>query len=535
MPSKAWSTRPAPGLPVPGASAVLALGERARRSPRYRWWVLWVSLSGLLATNLLFTVFVVALPEVAHGLRTSVATVTWVVTGPMLAFGVAAPLVGKGSDLFGHRRLFLAGVSLEAVVAILSASAPNIGVLILARTLSGLVGASIGASSMAMVLSVFDKSERVKALGFWSLVGAGGPVLGVALGGPIIQFLGWRWMFALQAPLLVCAALLAVSVLPERAAGRRHLGPGELRLDWPGAASITTAVGAFLFGLNRGPLWGWGSPGVLSSFAVSAVAVWFFVAAERRAVEPVFPLLYLRRRNFVFPIAAASLANFAYIGAFFLAPLLLEEVFGYAHNQSAVGFLSLPRPVMFSLVAPVAGYVTMRIGERTSAVIGTSAVVASMGVFALTSRSTGLALVEVAFVLSGVGLGVGQPPLSASAANEFQPEDLGAASAAQQLMVQVGNVAGIQVMQTVQAAAARGRVGRSALLGSFHDAFLVGGAVALLGVGAAALTRAHDRRPLAADGSEGRAERPALPETLEPPAFGAPTAAMAPVETVEPG
>ena len=474
-------------------TAVRALGDRARRSPRYRWWVLWVSLSGLLSTNLLFTVFVVALPQVARGLHTNVATVTWVVTAPMLAFGVAAPLVGKSSDLFGHRRVFLAGVVLEIAVAILSAVAPNVGVLILARALGGLVGASIGAASMALVLSVFDTRERVKALGFWSLVGAGGPVLGVALGGPVLQVFGWRWMFVLQVPLLIGSALLARSVLPERAAGRRQVAAGELELDWRGAVSIAVAVGAFLFALNRGPLWGFGSPGVLSAFAVVVFAGTVFLRAELRAPDPVFPLHYLRRRNFVFPVAAQTLANFAYIGAFFLAPLLLEEVFGYAHSQSAVGFLSLPRPVAFSLIAPVAGYVTMRIGERTSAVVGTSAVVASMAVFALTQRSTGLALVEVAFVLSGIGLGVGQPPLSASAANEFRPEDLGAASAAQQLMLQLGTVAGIQVMQTVQAAADRGRAGQAALLSSFHLAYIVGGAVAIFGVVAAAMTRSTNR------------------------------------------
>jgi EmrB/QacA subfamily drug resistance transporter len=509
---------------------VPALAERARRSPRYRWWVLWVSLSGLLATNLLFTVFVVALPEVARGLGTSVATVTWVVTGPMLAFGVAAPLVGKGGDLFGHRRLFLAGVGLEAVVALLSASAPDVGVLIAARTLSGLVGASIGASSMAMVLSVFDKAERVKALGFWSLVGAGGPVLGVALGGPVIQFLGWRWMFVLQAPLLVGAALLAVSVLPQHAAGRRRLAPGEVRLDWSGAASLTAAVGSLLLGLNRGPSWGWSSPGVLGAFTVSALSAACFVLAERQAEEPVFPLHYLRRRNFVFPVVASSLANFAYIGAFFMAPLLLEEVFGYAHDQSAVGLLVLPRPIVFSLVAPVAGYLTLRVGERTSAVVGTCAVVASMAVFSLTGPSTGLALVEVALVLSGMGLGVGQPSLAASAANEFRPEDLGAASAAQQLTVQIGNVAGIQVMQTVQASAARGRLGPAGLLGSFHDAFVVGGVVALFGVAAAAMVRAHDRRPAPAGTVESApddalAERPLL--VGEAP--GAPLPALVPL------
>ncbi|HUY63715.1 MAG TPA: MFS transporter [Acidimicrobiales bacterium] len=471
----------------------VALGQRARRSPRYQWWVLWVVLSGLLATNLLFTVFVVALPEVARGLHTSVATITWVVTGPMLAFGVVAPLVGKASDLFGHRRIFLVGVGLEVVVAALSALSPSAGVLILARTLGGLVGASIGAASMALVLSVFDKGDRVKALGFWSLVGAGGPVIGVALGGPVIQLFGWRWIFVMQIPLLVASALLATAVLPERAAGRRHVAPGELHLDWAGAAAIATCVGSFLLALNRGPIWGWASPGIMVAFALSVAGALGFVAAERRAAEPVFPLHYLRRRNFVFPIVAQTFANFAYIGAFFLAPLLLEEVFGYAHDQSAVGFLSLPRPIVFSLIAPVAGYVSVRIGERTSAVIGTSAVVASMAVFAMAGHSTGLVLVEVAFVLSGVGLGVGQPPLSASVANEFAAEDLGTASASQQLMNQVGTVAGIQVMQTVQAAAER-RSGPAGLLSSFHLAYLVGGAVALVGVAAASMTRSTERR-----------------------------------------
>ncbi len=455
-----------------------------------------MALSGLLATNLLFTVFVVALPQVAKGLHTSLNTITWVVTGPMLAFGVMAPLVGKAGDLFGHRRLFMTGIVSETVCATLSATAPNAAVLITARTLGGLVGASIGAASMALVLSVFDKTERVKALGFWSLVGAGGPVLGVALGGPIIQFFGWRWMFVLQAPLLVASALLAMSVLPERAEGRRRLRRGELELDWRGAAAVAVAVGAFLLALNRGPSWGWSSPGVLGCFGLSALSAAGFAAAERRAVEPVFSLRYLRRRNVVFPIAAQTVANFAYIGAFFMVPLFLEELFGYAHDQSAVGFLSLPRPVVFSLVAPVAGYVTMRVGERTSAVIGMSAVVASMAVFAVSGPSTGLVLVEVALVLSGLGFGVGQPPLAASVANEFRPEDLGTASASQQLMAQVGNVAGIQVMETVQAAADRGHSGPAALLASFHDAFLVGGAVAVVGVAAAARIRSIDRRRL---------------------------------------
>jgi MFS family permease len=116
-----------------------------------------------------------------------------------------------------------------------------------------------------------------------------------------------------------------------------------------------------------------------------------------------------------------------------------------------------------------------------------------MGAFALTGHSTGLAFVEVGLVLSGVGLGVASPSLSSMVSNEFAPEDLGTASGSQQLMNQVGTVAGIQVMQTVQASADHGHAGSSALLGSFHLAYLVGGAVAVLGVIAAAMSRSTVR------------------------------------------
>ena len=470
-----------------------ALGSRARSSPRYQWWVLWVALSGLLATNLLFTVFVVALPEVSKSLHASVGATTWVVTGPLLAYGVVAPLVGKSGDLFGHRRLFLIGIMAETVAAALSALAPNIGVLIAARVLGGMVGASIGAASMALVLSVFDQGDRVKALGFWSLVGAGGPVIGVALGGPVIQLFGWRWMFFLQVPLLLIAAALAIAVLPERAAGRRHVTWDELELDWAGAASIAACVAAFLLALTFLPTLGWSSPVVLGLFAFSVVSGVAFRAAERRAVEPIFPLTYLHKRNFIYPIAAQSFSNFAYLGAFFLTPLFLEYSFGYLHNQSAVGFLSLPRPIVFSTIAPFAGYLAVRTGERTLAVVGTSAVVLSMGVFALAGHSTGLALVEIALFLSGMGLGVASPSLSATVSNQFAPEDLGTAAASQQLMNQVGTVAGIQVMETVYDAALRGHHGPGAYLHAFHLAYLVGGVVAVLGVIAASRSRSTER------------------------------------------
>jgi MFS family permease len=253
---------------------------------------------------------------------------------------------------------------------------------------------------------------------------------------------------------------------------------------------VVLTVGSLLFGLNRGPVLGWRSPFVIGAFVLSVVAGVVLVLVERRVEDPLVPLHYLRQRNFAFPIGAQMFSNFAYLGGFFLSPLLLEEVYG--QGESAAGLLVIPRPLTFSLVAPIAGYVAVRIGERSAAVTGTLCVVASMGVFAPPASHTGIALVEVALVLSGIGLGVASPSIASSMANVFDQTALGTAAATQQLMTQISTVAGIQVIQTVQSSQAHGLHG-AALLPSFHTAFLVGGVVAVGGVVCAVFVRSAER------------------------------------------
>ena len=213
--------------------------HRLTRSERYQWWVLWTVLAGLLSVNITFTVFVVALPQVATQLHTTVSTLTWTSTAPLLAFGVAAPILGKLGDLRGYRRLYLWGLGGAAVSVVLTATAPTAGVLIAARLFDGVQGAATGAASMALVLQAFSHGDRVKAMGWWALVGAGGPVLGVTIGAPIIQYLGWRALFWGELPLMAVAAVLAVVVLPsgscrrgvpadsDRPSARPDAGPGQ--------------------------------------------------------------------------------------------------------------------------------------------------------------------------------------------------------------------------------------------------------------------------------------------------------------------
>ncbi len=466
--------------------------RRVAGSDRYQWWVLWTVLAGLLSVNITFTVFVVALPLVATQLHTSVSTLTWTSTGPLLAFGVAAPVLGKLGDLRGYRRLYLWGLSGAAVSVVLTASAPTAGVLIAARLFDGLQGAATGAASMALVLQAFSHQDRVKAMGWWALVGAGGPVLGVTIGAPIIQYFGWRALFWGELPLMAVAAVLAVIVLPAHdgpavPAGADGPAPpvpsaseGEparspwATLDWTGSATLSVAVTAGLLGLNVAPSWGFTAPATLGIWAASLLFGVVFVVHERSAPQPLIPLRYFRMRNFVFPLGARTFVNFSYMGGFFLFPILMERVYGYSETRA--GLVSTARPLMFSVVAPIAGYAAVRVGERFSTAAGALALTASMLVFTQLGAQPSLVVILVALALSGVGNGLATPSTAASASNEVAPDELGVMSAAQQLITQIGIVAGIQVMVTVQASG-HGSVGS---LASFHRAYAVGAVGAVL-------------------------------------------------------
>jgi MFS family permease len=500
------------------------VSARAVRSPRYQWWALVALLAGLLSLNITFTVFVVALPTVKADFNTNFSVLAWASTGPLLAFGVAAPFFGKAGDLFGHRRLYQFGLLGAMVSAILTATAPDVGMLLFARALDGVQGAATGTASMAIILELFAPADRVKALGWWSLVGAGGPVLGVTLGSPVIQFFGWRTLFWGQLVLLIIASVVVALLLPSGRRARRGVaaaeedgdgGGGGRRpersrvwegMDWVGSWSLAGSVTAAMLVLSIGPIVGWTSIGVVATGVTAVVLVVVFVWREATFATPLVPTTYWRRRNFMFPMGTKGFTSFAYFGGFFLFPLLMEQVYGYSVSQ--VGFISVARPLLFAISAPIAGYMAVRTGERTATLVGTSSLFLSMVLFATLGPSSGLLIILIALGLSGLGMGVSMPATSATMSNELAESEYGVMSAAQLMATQVGEVAGIQVVLTIQESIARrsglGNVHHStALLHSFSVPFWVGAGMAALAVVCALFIRPLPRnariRTLAAD------------------------------------
>ena len=458
------------------------VAARVESSSRFPWLVLGTVLLGLFSVGFTITILAVSLSTIAEDVGSTKTTLTWVITGPLLAFGIVGPAFGKAGDLFGQKRIYLLGMAGSAVFAIGIALSWSAASLIAFRVLASGFGAATGPASMALIYSVFPQRRRVQAMGYWSMVGAGAPVLGVVLGGPIVEALSWRIIFMVQAPLALFCMLLAALVLPETERGTR------VRFDVLGTVLLGVGVTSVLFALNRGPVLGWEHVAVVGSFALSPVMLTAFVVWERRAPSPLLRLEYLRRRNVAAPIATQFFTNFAYMGGFIITPFLLDEVFGY--GETRIGLLSISRPLTFAVVAPLAGYVAIRVGERVTGVFGASAVALSMLLLAQVDISSSDWLVVAGLALSGMGLGASSPSMAATIANAVDEEDLGIAGAAQQMMTQIGVVAGIQLMQTVQASGERS-VG---LVSSYHRAYLLGAAVCALGVVSATFVRRSARQ-----------------------------------------
>ncbi len=435
-----------------------------------------VLLSCVFTVSFMITLLVVSLKTVADDLNSTTATISWSITAPMLAFGVVGPAFGKIGDLWGHKRVFVGGLFLAGLFALCTAIAWSATSMIVFRTLSAAGGSALGPAAMAYINRMFDPSERVGPLGYWSFVTAGAPVLGVVAGVPLVAVFGWRTIFLIQAPLCLAGCLIAMWLLGDTE--RRK----NVKFDIKGAVLLGVGSVLILLAINRGPAWGFGSPRTLLAALVGVATLGLFVRVEQTASDPMLPLKWLRTRNVAFPVTSQALTNFAYMGGFMIVPQLLETGLGF--STAHIGWLIIARPLMFSLVAPFSGRISSRIGERNAGIIGACAVVVSMLLLSQIDVGASDLLIVVGLSLSGLGLGISSPALTALLANSVDNRDLGVASAMQQLLNQMGAVLGAAIMIGIHEATIN-----SGVIKSYSFALLAGAFSSAIAIFAASAVR----------------------------------------------
>jgi len=466
----AWPSAPGAGGAPPTRRQ---LGDH---SPSSRLLLL-VALFGLFSTNFNISVLAIVVPRLVSDFHSPPSTVSWLVVGPTLAYAVLGPTSGKLGDLYGRRKVYLIGLTGCCVFAACTAAAPTALTAILFRTASAVFGQSTAPTGMAIIGEVFPVEQRVKALGYWGLVMAGGPVLGLVAGGAVIDQFGWRWIFIAQVPLTIAAFILAYRVLPQT----RRLP--DVHFDVTGTALLATAAFSLLFAVNRGPLWGWTSAAVLTLLAIAPLAAIGFVLCERSTAHPLLPLHYFANRAFTIPMITQSLCQVAYQGGFVLIPLMLSQLYGY--KATHISLLTLGRPLLWGLAGPLSAWLVLRTGSRRLVMSGVA--LNAIACLLLTRIGIGTSQIEIVLLLAfaGVGVGVIVAPLMAMLTTAVSPRDLGVAAATSQMMVLIGSAGGVQLMQTIQVS----RLAHDGIARSYHTAFIVAAAVASLAIFAAARIR----------------------------------------------
>jgi MFS family permease len=450
----------------PGNVALSALRNRvvARLETRgtYPTWVLVAALAGVFATSFPITILAVSLTSIAAEFGVRETTIAWVISAPVLLSAVALPLLGKLGDLYGHRRVFLLGFAAASAAAVATACAWDAPSLIGLRILAAVLGAATQPASMALIFGVYDPLDRVRATGWWAMMGAAAPAAGLVAGGPLVDLFGWRIVFLLQAGCSLVALGLASVVLRETP--RQHT-----RFDIAGAATLAAGVAGLMFALGRSRDLGLAAAPIWVSVDIGVGGLVAFVLVERRTKMPLLALDYFRRRNFSAAMLAGSFLAAAYMGAFVIAPIVLLQVFHY--SITATAWIMLMRTLTLTISAPFGGRLGARLGEGRTAALGSTIAAVSLVVVAYGAAAASLRTLCIGLVLQGLGNGVGAPSMTAAVANAVSSKDLGIAAAASRLTSQVGVAFGITTLTMVY-----GGINTSTALA---HAFLVGAALAV--------------------------------------------------------
>ena len=447
-------------------------------SARARWLAFAVLCMGDLMIVLDSTIVNVALPTIRAHLGFSEAALVWVVNGYLLTFGGFLLLGGRLADLYGQRRVFLAGVVLFTLASLACGLATSAPLLVVARAVQGLGGAVVSAVSLSLIMNLFpDGPERVRAMGYFGFVMAGGGSVGVLLGG-LLTAIDWRAIFLVNIPVGAAVIVLAMRLLP--ASGRR---PGEVRLDLAGAATVTLSILIAVYAIVSAEAVGWGSARTLGMLAAAVLLMLVFVAVEARASAPLVPLRLFRIRNLVVANLVSVLWAAAMFAWFFLSALYMQLVLGYGPMQVGLAFLP-SNLIMGAFSYSLSARLVTRFGIRLPMAVGLCVAALGLVLFGLAPADGGfVAHVLPAMLLLGVGAGMAFNPMLLAAMSDVSPHESGLASGVVNTGFMMGGSLGLAVLASLAAgrtgaALAAGAGEAEALTAGYHAAFFLGAACA---------------------------------------------------------
>jgi EmrB/QacA subfamily drug resistance transporter len=390
----------------------------------------------------------IALPSAQHTLHFSDASRQWVITAYGLAFGGLLLLGGRVGDSIGRKKTFVIGLIGFAGASALGGAAVNTAMLLSARALQGVFGALLAPAALALVSLAFtDQRERAKAFGIFGAIATAGGAIGLLLGGTLTQYLSWRWALLVNIPIAAIGIIGALTVVHDPADSRNRA-----RMDIPGVILASVGLVALVYGFTAAENDGWGAGVTIAMFVLAAVLLISFITLEARLSAPLLPLRVVTERNRGGAYLSVGLAVVSMFGMFLFLSYHLQLVMGYSPVKAGVAVLPLAAAQAFGSMQ-VGARLTPHIPPRL--LMGAGYLVSGVGValLALLHADSSFAMVAVAEVITGVGIGTAFMPAMSIATHGVDPQDMGIASAMVSTSQQVGGSIGTALLNTIAASA----------------------------------------------------------------------------------
>lgn len=395
---------------------------------------------GLFLAVMSTTLVSVALPTIGGDLRAGATDLQWIVDAYVLVYASLLVAGGVLGDRWGRKGVFMLGVTLFGLGALICGLASSVSVLLVGRVVQGLGPALLIPGSLTIIRATFeDPSQRAVAIGLWSTASGLSLAVGPALGGVIVDGLGWRWVFLLNVPLS-----LALLVVASRAVARLAPTPAQTRFDWLGAVLTVAGVGGLAFATIHGQSRGWASAPAVAGFAGGVAALVAFVGWERRRLEPLVDVSLFGRPMFAAANVAALIVFFSFVGAIVYFSAYFQQVQGRSPIDAGLDVSAIG--VAFALAAALSGRLVARTGPRAPMLTGLLlSGAATLGLLRL-GTTTGIGAIWWNFALVGAGIGLCLTPMTATAVGAVDASRAGMASAVHNALRQIGQVFGVAVL-----------------------------------------------------------------------------------------
>ena len=384
----------------------------------------------------------VALPTIQRDLDASTSQLQWIVSAYTLVFASLQITAGGLGDRFGRKKWFMIGIVIFTATSFTAAFVNSIEALIIMRALQGVGAALIMPLSLSLISAAFPPEERGKALGIWSAISVSGVALGPVIGGAIVEYFTWHWIFLINVPIGILALLVTQSVVRES-----RDTSGEVATDIPGTVLITGAIASLTWALIQAGERGWTDSKILLAFTASAILTIAFIVVEAKTERPMVPLRFFKSRTFTGANLDSFMISFLITGVAFFMTLYQQNINGYSPIKT--GLAMLPMVIAMMILSPISGSMTAKMGPRR--LISFGMVVTGIGMLMLLILDVGTSYYRVlpGFILMGLGMSFIWAPMTTAVLNSVEPEKSGIASAVNGAIREIGTAFGIALLGTI--------------------------------------------------------------------------------------